>query len=128
MVASTAVFGQTLGGVVEQGLDAFGVKKPAPAAAAGPKAAAPGPNPVCVSAWNALSNAKQTANVKILKETQCAIIYKNGWLTAGTGVENNAVCAKPWNDLAAAKMESSGKNLVSNNCAIMVKSGWKPNP
>lgn len=119
MVASTAVFGQTLGGVVEQGLDAFGVKKPAPAA---------GPNPVCVSAWNALSKAKQTANVKILKETQCAIIYKNGWLTAGTGVENKAVCVKPWTDLAAAKMESSGKDLVSNNCAIMVKSGWKPNP
>jgi hypothetical protein len=83
-----------------------------------------GANPVCVEAWNALSEAKQLKNVRTLKENNCQIIHDQGWLP-GAGVKKPEVCTEPWNALTKAKMAKHGKTLVSNNCAVMAKNGWK---
>ena len=90
---------------------------------ANPQATVSASPQTCKSAWNALVDANQVDNVKILVKNDCNRIHTNGW-KPGQGISNTFVCSPPWDSLELASMLEQAKALVKLDCTVMYKNGF----
>ena len=88
-----------------------------------PQATLSGNAQACKSAWNALVDANQVDNVKILVQNDCNRIHTFGW-KPGKGVSNTFLCSPPWDSLEMSSMLEHAKTLVKLDCTVMHKNGF----
>lgn len=83
--------------------------------------------PGCRDAWNDLSARDALGYARTLIETDCPVMYRQGWLIdpAKRGADIIPACVVAWNGLESREALSSARFLVAHNCPVIERKGWR---
>ena len=83
--------------------------------------------PGCRDAWNDLTARGALAYTSVLIETDCPVMYRQGWLINSERSWSGVIpaCVVAWNELAARGALPSARFLVMHNCPVIERKGWR---
>jgi len=71
----------------------------------------------CEVALHLVKSSGTLSNLGVLVKTDCAVMYKKGWLQPSSGgVRNLALCKPAWNSLRSADQLANARYMVANKC------------
>lgn len=83
--------------------------------------------PGCRDAWNDLDARAALGYARILIETDCPVMYRQGWLINPQRLSSDVIpaCVVAWNALVSRGALSSARFLVMHNCPVIERKGWR---
>jgi hypothetical protein len=83
--------------------------------------------PGCRDAWNDLNARAALGYARILIETDCPVMYREGWLINPQKLSADVIpaCVAAWNALASKGALSYTRFLVMHNCPVIERKGWR---
>jgi hypothetical protein len=83
--------------------------------------------PGCRDAWNDLYARDALGYARALIETDCPVMYRQGWLINPAKLSANIIpaCVVAWNGLEGRGALSSAGFLVAHNCPVIERKGWR---
>ena len=83
--------------------------------------------PGCRDAWNDLDARAALGYARILIETDCPVMYRQGWLINPQKLSADVIpaCVVAWNTLASKGALPSARFLVMHNCPVIERKGWR---